>query len=73
MNTIRKIIKHYRVWNYWRKLNSNSKFHKFLVLIGFIHSPTFGLASASLNIQETIKAFNDFAEVAKSTSSAMRR
>jgi hypothetical protein len=37
-----KLIKHIKTWNAWRKYNTNDKMHKFLVLIGFIHSPTMG-------------------------------
>ena len=37
---MRKIIKHIRVWNKWRKGCLNSKFHKFMVLIGLHNSPT---------------------------------
>lgn len=36
-----KLLEHLKAWNKWRKNNSNSKFHKLLVLIGFIHSPTY--------------------------------
>lgn len=36
-----KLVKHIRRWNIWRKNNLNCKLHKFLVLIGFIKSPTF--------------------------------
>lgn len=35
-----KIIKHIKKWNKWRKHCLNSPFHKFLVLIGMIHSPS---------------------------------
>lgn len=35
-----KLIHHIKIWNRWRKYNTNDKMHKFLVLIGFIHSPT---------------------------------
>lgn len=34
------MIKHIRRWNIWRKRNVNSRLHKFLVLIGFVKSPT---------------------------------
>lgn len=34
-------IKHIRKWNRWRKMNLNSPLHKFLVLIGFVKSPSF--------------------------------
>lgn len=30
----RKIRKHIRIWNMWRKVNKNGRFYKFLVLIG---------------------------------------
>ena len=36
-----KLIRHIRRWNYWRKHNVNGRIHHFLVLIGFIKSPTF--------------------------------
>lgn len=35
-----KVINHIRRWNKWRKCNLNGWFHKFLVLIGIIKSPT---------------------------------
>lgn len=34
-------FKHIRKWNRWRKYNTNSKVYKFLVLMGFVYSPTF--------------------------------
>lgn len=37
---LNKIILHIRVWNIWRKRSLNSKLYKFLVLIGWIKSPT---------------------------------
>ncbi len=36
-----KLFNHLKAWNEWKKHNLNSKFHKFLVLIGLIHSPTY--------------------------------
>ena len=33
-------MRHIKRWNKWRKNNSNSKLHKFLVLIGLVKSPT---------------------------------
>lgn len=39
--TITRITKHFRRWNIWRKQNRNSVFHKLLVLVGFIRSPSF--------------------------------
>ena len=35
------IIKKYKKWKDWQKRCINSRFHKFLVLIGFVHSPSF--------------------------------
>lgn len=34
-------IKHIKRWNEWRKYNGNSPFHKLLVLLGIVKSPTF--------------------------------
>lgn len=39
------MIKHIRRWNIWRKHCMNSPFYKFLVLIGFIKSPTMAFIS----------------------------
>lgn len=35
-----KLLNHIQIWNKWRKRNTNSRFYKFLVLVGFMHSPT---------------------------------
>lgn len=35
-----KLLNHIKLWNGWRKHNINSKFHKFMVLLGR-QSPTF--------------------------------
>jgi len=40
-----RIFNHLKIWNKWRKHNLNSKFHKFLVLIGFIYSPTYNVVA----------------------------
>lgn len=37
---IQKFRHHLSKWNEWRKHNTNSKWHKFLVLIGVRESPT---------------------------------
>lgn len=39
---MRKLIWYLQDWNDWRKHNLNGRLHHFLVLIGFIKSPTFG-------------------------------
>ena len=36
-----KLLDHIRIWDKWRKRNTNSKLYKFLVLVGLRHSPTF--------------------------------
>lgn len=36
-----KLLDHIKIWNKWRKRNTNSQFYKFLVLVGLRHSPTF--------------------------------
>lgn len=35
------MIKRYKKWKDWRKYNTNGWFYQFLVLIGFMHSPSF--------------------------------
>ena len=35
------MIKRYKKWKNWRKYNINGWFYQFLVLIGFVHSPSF--------------------------------
>lgn len=37
------MIKHYKKWKDWRKYNTNGWFYQFLVLIRFIHSPSFDM------------------------------
>lgn len=37
---MKKLIRHFKRWNHWRKRNTNSKLHQFLVLIGLHNSPT---------------------------------
>lgn len=38
---MKKLKKHFKKWNGWRKHSLNSKFHKLLVLFGIVKSPTF--------------------------------
>lgn len=52
-----KLILHLRAWNIWRKCNCNSKFYKFLVLIGFMKSPSMIGAYCALGISEGLKRF----------------
>lgn len=34
------MIRHFKRWNKWRKKSLNGPIYKFLVLIGFVKSPT---------------------------------
>lgn len=34
-------FEHYKKWKKWQKRNGNSRFYQLLVLIGFMHSPSF--------------------------------
>ena len=54
---MKKIIKHIQRWNIWRKRNSNGPLHKFLVLIGFMKSPTMQLTWTPDEIKEIEEAF----------------
>lgn len=46
------MLNHLKRWNIWRKHNSNSPIHQFLVLLGLRHSPT--LALILTNEEKTI-------------------
>lgn len=35
------MVQNYKKWKDWQKRCINSRFYKFLVLIGFVHSPSF--------------------------------
>ena len=37
---LRNLILHVQIWNDWRKHNTNSRWYKFLVLIGAVQSPS---------------------------------
>ena len=41
MTEIRRLKVRFKVWNKWRKYNSNSRLYHVLVLFGIIESPTF--------------------------------
>jgi hypothetical protein len=56
---IRKFRKHFQRWNEWRTYNSNSKFHKILVLFGLVKSPTFELFFTN---DEAKEIFNNYKE-----------
>ena len=42
-----KLLDHIRIWDKWRKRNTNSKLYKFLVLVGFMHFPTMSVLKMS--------------------------
>lgn len=52
---MRRIIRHIKRWNIWRKKNTNGKLHHILVLFGIIKSPTF----ASVLLPEEIFSLDD--------------
>lgn len=37
-----RLKRHIKRWNGWRKVNGNGRLHHILVLLGLVHSPTFG-------------------------------
>lgn len=37
---MKKLIRHIKNWNIWRKHNANGRIHHILVLLGIIKSPT---------------------------------
>ena len=37
---MKKLIKHIKIWNIWRKRNANGHLHHILVLFNVIKSPT---------------------------------
>lgn len=41
MKTVERAFNHIKLWNEWKKKNTNSKFYKFMVLTKFVGSPTF--------------------------------
>lgn len=40
---MKKILHRIRKWQEWKRRSLNSGFYKALVLLGFLHSPTFDL------------------------------
>ena len=52
---MKKLKKHLKKWNGWRKHSLNSKFHKLLVLLGIIKSPTFDLYFTKEELDEFCK------------------
>ena len=49
--------KRLKLWNKWRKRNSNGLIFKLLVLVGIVHSPTFDL---ELTDEEWRRVSNSF-------------
>lgn len=70
---IKMLRTHVKRWNKWRKRNTNSKFHKFMVLIGLHNSPTMAYIltdeeaqAVSERLDETRDEFvDDFSEELK--------
>ena len=47
LQTSPKIVRHFMMWRDWSKMNRNSVFYKFCVLIGIANSPTFEIHKMS--------------------------
>ena len=56
---MKRIKRHVNKWNTWRKYNTNGKLHKFLVLIGLVHSPTFSICLTKEDVDMIGKAINE--------------
>lgn len=56
---MKPLVRHFKRWNKWRKGCLNSRFYKFLVLIGFVESPTFALTLTDDEISNVTKGFYD--------------
>lgn len=46
------MIRHFRIWNEWRKRSKNNRMHKMLVLFKIKRSPTFRVYKRSIACQE---------------------
>lgn len=59
---MKKLIKHFKRWNVWRKHNLNSPWHHILVLFGIVKSPTFELfilPGEAQSIDDILKKWTD--------------
>lgn len=56
---MKRLIKHFKRWNKWRKGCFNSRLYKFLVLIGLVKSPSFAWTFTDDEISEMRKGFDD--------------
>ncbi|RGD73827.1 hypothetical protein DW687_08610 [Anaerofustis stercorihominis] len=56
---MKHMIKHFKLWNQWRKVNLNSKFYKFMVLIRLANSPSFEIYYKYTNISNKPRSNND--------------
>ena len=52
-----RLVRHFRVWNIWRKRNGNGRLHHFLVLVGLIKSPSMGLVMTEEEIKDSCISF----------------
>ena len=59
-NRIRRAVLHVRRWNVWRKMSLNGLFYKFLVLVGFVKSPSFPLVFLPGDRKSIEKALAEF-------------
>lgn len=64
---MKKVINHCIKWNEWRKHNLGSLLYKVLVLIGFIHSPTFEIYLTDAQVNEIIEEFKKVCDYQKNS------
>lgn len=65
---VRKFRIHIQRWNVWRKRNTNSWFHKLLVLLGLQLSPTFKLTLTQEESKNIIAAMQEALKIYKEDS-----
>ena len=51
----KEMIKHIKRWNKWRKYNGNPPFHKILVLLGLVKSPSYYMVDGFHNAMQEVK------------------
>lgn len=53
---MRRLFEHVERWKNWKENNANGQIHKFLVLLGIVHSPTFNLTLTNYELNALWKA-----------------
>lgn len=66
---VKRIKRHCKLWNRWRKHNDNSKIYQIMVLFGFAHSPSFEVMKVNSRLaNEILDAFAVISDVIKNTN-----